>query len=166
MANPYLAEIRMFAGNFAPVGWAFCDGSLLPIAEYDALFNLLGTTFGGDGQETFGLPNLAARIPLHAGQGPGLTNRVQGEAAGQRDVTLSVQNLPVHTHPMIASTSPATLPNPQDAVIADGAPLAFLRDSPSTSLPGSAVTPVGGSQPHDNTMPTIFINYIISLYGV
>jgi microcystin-dependent protein len=167
MAISFVGEIRMFASNFEPVGWKFCNGQLLAISEAETLFNLIGTTFGGDGQETFAMPDLRGRVPMHKGQGPGLPSTwTQGQTGGTSEVTLSAQQIPVHNHAFLTSTSPATLPNPENAVIGDGAPLAFLRDSPSTDLPNNIVTPVGGSQPHDNMMPTTGINYIISLFGV
>jgi len=163
----YIGEIRLFAGNFAPAGWEFCHGQILPISENDALFSLIGTTYGGDGQENFALPNLASRVPLHVGTGPSGVTYQQGEMDGAEAVTLSVQQIPVHTHPLLASHALASSPSPQDAVLAqprsgDG----YLDDTPVTALHGNSVTPVGGSQPHDNMQPSLGLNYIISLYGI
>src|SRR5215213_2996884 len=115
MAQPFVGEIRMFAGNFAPAAWEFCVGQLLPISENETLFTLIGTTYGGDGQETFALPNLQSRIPIHAGQGPGLSQNYQlGESAGVESITLSVQQIPIHTHPLVASTNIAGGINPSE----------------------------------------------------
>src|SRR5258707_12884352 len=119
MSQPYVGEIRMFGGNFAPAGWAFCNGQLIPISENDTLFTLIGTTYGGDGQETFGLPDLQGRIPLHAGLGPGLSQTYQlGEQGGTESVTLSVNQLPSHTHTLIGSSDIATDPGPKDDMLA------------------------------------------------
>ena len=123
MAQPYIGEIRMFGGNFAPVGWQFADGRLLPIDEYDTLFNLIGTTYGGDGQQTFGLPDLQGRVPVHTGKGPGLTqNYVVGEKGGAEEVTLTGQQLPEHGHAFMASTGPGSSPNPAGNVIGPPSP--------------------------------------------
>jgi len=165
---PYIGEIRMFGGNFAPVGWQLCLGQPVPISENETLFNLIGTTYGGDGQETFNLPNLQGRIPIHHGHGPSLqSTRVIGEASGTVDVTLTQQQIPVHTHGLLASTAGGNSPNPQGNVI--GSPpavTAFLRESPSTQMAASMVLSVGGSQPHENLMPYLPVNYIISEFGV
>jgi len=167
MAQPYIGEIRMFAGNFAPVGWMFCEGQQLPISENEALFQLIGTTYGGDGQETFNLPDLRGRLPLHQGQGPGLSNYVIGEALGVESVTLTTQQIPVHNHAFTASTAGGNSNTPQNNIPA-APPVAKLyrTGAPSDPFPPNLVQPIGGSQPHDNLMPYIAINYIISLFGI
>lgn len=166
MSNPYIGEIRIFAGNFAPAGWAFCAGQSIPISENDALFNLIGTTYGGDGQETFNLPDLQGRIPIHQG---GSFNHQVGEKAGVESVTLTTQQLPVHNHRIAATIDQGTLPDPGNNVLARSAtPGVFLyaNDQPDVQLAPQSITPVGGSQPHDNVGPYLVINYIISLYGI
>lgn len=158
----------MFGGNFAPAGWAFCNGALIPISENDTLFTLIGTTYGGDGQETFALPDLQGRIPLHQGQGPGITQSyVIGEKAGVESVTLTTQQIPSHNHPFFASTGAGAQNTPVNNIPASP-PVAKLYRAgvPSDPFPQGLVQPVGGSQPHDNLMPYIVINYIISLFGV
>ncbi len=168
MAQPYVGEIRMFGGTFAPAGWAFADGRTLPISEYDLLFNLIGTTYGGDGQQSFQLPDLRGRVALHQGQGPGLTqNYVVGEVGGAEEVTVSLQQLPQHGHAFLASTGPGASPNPAGSVI--GSPPAvtlFKREVPEKNLAPTMVLPVGGSQPHENRMPYLTITYIIALQGI
>ncbi|MCC3156167.1 tail fiber protein [Hymenobacter sp. 15J16-1T3B] len=162
--TPYIGEIAIFAGNFAPAGWAFCDGSLLPISEYDTLFNLIGTTYGGDGESTFALPDLRGRAPLHAGSG-----FIIGETAGVEEVTLSVQQIPTHNHGLPASTQPGTTDSPSGAVPADGGngSAQYTQDTGSlVKQPVQTLTPVGGSQPHTNMQPYLVVNYIISLFGV
>lgn len=167
MGQPFIGEIRMFAGNFNPNGWAFCDGQLMPISENDALFTLIGTTYGGDGQETFALPNLQSRIPIHQGTGPGLTNRVLGEAAGVEQVTLTTQQIPAHNHAFLASTAPGTQNAPAGEVLASGSNVLIYKPAtPTQPMAAQSVTPVGGSQPHDNMHPFLCINYIISLFGI
>jgi microcystin-dependent protein len=167
MSNPYIGEIRMFGGSFAPAGWAFCDGQLMPIAENDALFTLIGTTYGGDGQETFGLPNLQSRVPIHQGQGSGLQNYTIGEAAGVESVTLTTQQIPVHNHSWLASTGGGTSISPQDTVSAAPPVMKLYRlGSPSDPMAANLINPVGGSQPHENVMPYLTINYILSLFGI
>ncbi len=157
----------MFAGNFAPAGWMLCQGQLLPISEFEVLFNLIGTTYGGDGQSTFGLPDLQGRVPVHQGQGSGTSNYTMGQTGGVEEVTLNTQQIPNHTHAMIASTGPGASANPQGNIL--GSPPAvklFLHEKPELALSANMVTPVGGSQPHDNRMPVLAINYIISLFGI
>jgi microcystin-dependent protein len=167
VAQPFIGEIRMFAGNFAPVGWAFCDGQLIAISENDALFTLIGTTYGGDGQETFALPNLQSRIPIHQGQGPGLTSRPLGEMAGVESVTLTTQQMTAHSHPMVASSNVGGSANPQGQVLAAGTNVQFFRAiAPNVNMAANVVTAAGGSQPHENLMPYLGINYIISLFGI
>jgi microcystin-dependent protein len=164
MAQPYIGEIRMFAGNFAPSGWMFCDGALLAIAENDVLFNLIGTTYGGDGQTTFALPDLRGRIPLHQGNGV-----ILAETGGAEEVTLTVNQIPAHTHPLLASADLASSPDPAGNVLTQsrtaGVDL-YLEDTPNTTLAANSVGPVGGSQPHTNLQPYLCINFIISLFGI
>lgn len=167
MAQPYIGEIRMFAGSFAPAGWAFCDGQLMPISENDALFVLIGTTYGGDGQETFALPNLQSRIPIHAGTGAGGITRVIGEMGGTESVTLTTQTIPVHNHPFLASTATGTQNSPAGEVLASGSSVLIYRpQAPSQPLNAQTISPTGGSQPHDNMVPFLCINFIISLFGI
>ena len=171
MAQPYIGEIRLFAGTFAPQGWARCDGQLLPISEYDALFTLFGTTYGGDGQNTFGLPDLRGRIPVHAGAGPGLSPRQLSEKAGVENVTLLPTQLPSHAHEIRASVRTGTSADPagrMPAVLADGtnaygqgAPVAF-----DAGLDAGALAAAGGSQPHTNVMPYLCVTFIVSLFGI
>ena len=168
MSDPYIGEIRMFAGNFAPLGWAFCDGQLMPISENDALFTLIGTTYGGDGQETFALPNLQSRIPIHQGQGPGLSGRILAETGGVEEVTLTTQQLPVHNHALLVSTASGTGTSPANSVLASGSNVSIYRPDviPNQPMNAQSLSPIGGSQPHDNMHPFICINYIISLFGL
>ena len=158
----------MFAGNFAPNGWMFCEGQTLPISENDALFTLIGTTYGGDGQETFNLPNLASRVPIHMGTGPDGTTYQIGEMAGTEQETLSVQQIPSHNHPFTASTAAGTVNSPaNDKVIAASPSVKiFINDSADNTLNPASITPAGGSQPHENTQPFLCINFIMSLFGV
>ena len=166
MAQPYIGEIRMFAGTFNPVGWEFCSGQLMPISENDALFTLIGTTYGGDGQETFALPNLQSRLPIHMGTGPdGVTYQI-GEAAGTESVTLSIQQIPSHTHAFLVSGESGSASNAANAMPATGITV-YRPDQPANSpLNAAAITPVGGSQPHENMQPFLCVNYIISLFGI
>jgi microcystin-dependent protein len=168
MSNPYVGEIRLFAGTFEPNGWAFCDGRMLPIAENDVLFSLIGTTYGGDGQTTFGLPDLRGRVPVHAGQGPGISQPYTlGQLDGVEQVTLTAQQMPVHSHPVLASTDSGTTTIPQGNVPAASPGLRpYLPIAPDVTLAFQTVGAAGGSQPHPNLMPTGVVNYIISLYGV
>jgi microcystin-dependent protein len=171
VGQPYIGEIRMFGGSFAPAGWAYCDGSLLPISENDALFTLLGTTYGGDGQQTFGLPNLAARIPVCAGTNPATGSNYQyGEMIGVESVTLTTQQIPVHTHTALGSVDPGTSNSPQNTVPASMAVAAgqtpYGTDPPPTALNPASIPPVGGSQPHENCQPFLVVSFIISLFGI
>jgi microcystin-dependent protein len=164
MGQPYIGEIRMFGGNFAPAGWMSCEGQLLPISENDALFNLIGTTYGGDGQTTFALPDLRGRIPVH--EGPGY---LLGQMAGVEMVTLTLAQVPPHNHPLVGSASNATTTSPTGNVPGTGADvtvLAYGTDNPPTTLATQSVSPQGGSQPHDNFQPYLCVNFIISLYGI
>lgn len=167
MSEPYVGEIRMFGGSFAPAGWAFCSGQLMPISENETLFQLIGTTYGGDGEETFALPNLQSRVPIHAGTGPDGTTYQLGEMAGTEQETLTVQQIPNHTHPMLVSGDQATSPNPSGNVLA--APLTatpFFAGNPGVALSPTSITPVGGSQPHENMQPFLCVSFIISLFGL
>lgn len=169
MGEPYIGEIRMFAGNFAPNGWMFCQGQTLPIAENDALFALIGTTYGGDGEETFNLPDLASRVPIHMGTGPDGTTYQIGEHAGKEQETLTVQQIPVHTHPLTAASVNGTAANPAGKVLAASASSLqpYVEASPnSLALNPQTISPAGGSQPHENLQPFVCINYIISLFGI
>ena len=162
MSQPYVGEIRMFGGNFAPVGWAFCSGQLLAISENDVLFQLIGTTYGGDGQSTFGLPDLQGRAPVH--QGSGL---VLGQKAGTETVALTTPQLPVHTHPMAASKDAANQITGANGVLAAPVSLAtYFASPPDAALSALAVQPTGGNQPHSNMQPYLAINFIISLFGI
>jgi microcystin-dependent protein len=170
VSSPYVGEIRMFGGNFAPQGWMFCEGQLLPITENETLFNLIGTTYGGDGQTTFALPDLRGRVPVHMGQGSGLTSRTIGESAGEERVTLTANQVPAHTHALQASSGAATTTNPSGAVWASGTGAQFsdqaLDAPPMQQSPTPAIQPTGGNQPHDNMLPYLCVSFIISLFGV
>lgn len=167
MAQPYVGEIRMFAGNFAPAGWMFCSGQLLPISENEVLFQLIGTTYGGDGQETFALPNLQSRIPIHQGTGPsGITYQL-AETAGTESETLTVQQIPVHNHAFLASMGTGTQNSPAGEVLASGSSISLFRPQvPTQPLAAQTLNATGGSQPHDNMVPFVCINFIISLFGI
>lgn len=160
----------MFGGNFAPNGWAFCDGQLLPISENDALFTLIGTTYGGDGQSTFGLPDLRGRIPIHSGQGPGLSNRTLSEQFGSEATTLSVNQIPPHNHSIPASPSVGNSTGVSNSTIAAGTiGRVFTNDIAPANLGdmnAGTIANAGGSQPHNNMMPYLCINFIISLFGI
>jgi len=167
MAQPYVGEIRMFAGTFAPVGWLDCDGQQVSIAENEALFQLIGTTYGGDGQETFNLPNLQGRIPLHFGTGPDGINYPIAQTAGTNEVTLTVQQIPQHNHALMASGNPGGSSNPGNQVLAAGQNVKlYIGDAPTVNLNSQTVAPAGGSQPHTNEMPYLVVRYIISLFGI
>jgi len=168
MSQPFIGEIRMFAGSFAPAGWAMCDGQLQPISQNDALFTLIGTTYGGDGQETFALPNLQSRVPMHQGQGPGISqNYSLAETGGVESVTLSTQQIPVHNHAMIAANDPATGITALNGVLAVPPSLnTYFAADPDASLAATSLQPVGGSQPHENLQPYLVITFILSLFGI
>jgi len=163
MAQPYVGEIRMFAGNFAPAGWMFCEGQLLPISENETLFQLIGTTYGGDGESTFALPDLRGRIPIHQGNG-----FILAETGGAEEITLTVNQIAAHSHPFLATTTPGNDPNPQNNVLAEipGGILLYISDPPSANMNPAAVSSTGGSQPHTNFQPYLCLNFIISLFGV
>ena len=167
MSQPYVGEIRIFGGNFAPAGWMFCHGQVLAISEYDTLFNLIGTTYGGDGQSTFALPDLRGRAPVHMGQGPGLGNYVQGQVGGVEKVTLTANQLPVHSHGMVYG--PGTQASPVGGHLAQTPARDFryaTAAGANTFLPTQTLDPAGGSQPHENRSPFLTVNFIISLFGV
>lgn len=166
MSEPFVGEIRMFAGNFAPRGWAFCDGQLLAVSQNDALFSLLGTIYGGDGRTTFGLPDLRGRIPIHAGSGPGLSPRRLGSKGGEEKVTLTVNQLPSHTHTMQASSQAATEALPQNRVPAQSDEPFYGVDGPFVNFATQGALTIGGSQPHTNVMPFLCIHFIIALFGI
>lgn len=162
MAQPYVGEIRIFAGNFAPAGWQFCEGQLLPISENETLFNLIGTTYGGDGQSTFGLPDLRGRLPLHQGNG-----FILAETGGAEEITLTVSQIPAHSHPLLASTNIATQTSPANNVVAQSSSAdLYIEDISNVNLSPAAITAVGGSQPHTNFQPYLCVNFIISLFGI
>lgn len=173
MTTPYLGEVRMFGGTFAPRGWALCNGALLAIAQNEALFSLLGTYYGGNGTTNFQLPDLRGRVPIHQGAGAGLTPRTVGEIGGVETVTLVASQMPQHSHSMNASTDPGSLPGPADGVPAapTGGATPFLYAVPGTSQLNAValapnVQPVGGTQPHNNIMPSLCVTFIIALEGV
>jgi microcystin-dependent protein len=162
MSSPFIGEIRMFGGNFAPVGWAFCNGQVIAISQNDALFNLIGTTYGGDGQSTFALPNLQSRVPVHVGQGFAL-----GQSGGAETVTLTTSQIPAHSHVPQANSGAGTQTSPAGNVWANSS-LGEFDDTNTvdgTMAPG-ALGPAGGSQPHDNMIPFLVVNFILSLFGI
>lgn len=164
MAQPYVGEIRMFAGNFAPAGWMFCEGQLLPISENETLFQLIGTTYGGDGESTFALPDLRGRIPIHQGNG-----FILAETGGAEEVTLTVNQIAAHTHPLLGSTATAGSPDPAGNVgarVTVAAVFPYGTDAPLQPLAPQAVSPTGGSQPHTNFQPYLCVDFIISLFGI
>lgn len=161
MSQPYVGEIRMFGGSFAPAGWAMCDGQLMPISQNDILFNLIGTTYGGDGQETFGIPDMQGRIPIHQGKG-----LIIGEKAGVETVTLTTQQLPVHNHAFLGSTTLATDANPGTLLVSQTRNYdLYTNDVGSIAMAPGVVSIVGGSQPHENMQPYLVVTFIISLFG-
>lgn len=171
MSNPFLGEIRMFGFGRTPVGWQACDGSLLSIAENEALFTLIGTTYGGDGQTTFAVPDLRGRLPIHQGQGPGLTNRIIGELSGTESVTLITSQMPAHTHTVIATSAAATATAPGPTVMPGTVSGDTMYATDITGLTGipaapQSVTNGGGSQPHENCMPTLTVQYCIAVAGI
>lgn len=171
MSNPYVGEIRLVGFNFPPAGWIPCDGRLLAISEYDVLFTLLGTTYGGDGVTTFAVPDMRGRLPIHQGQGPGLSNYVIGEMSGVESVTLTGNQIPAHTHPAYATSAAANTGTPGPTVLpgAVSGQTMYVTDTsggmPFTQAPQST-TVAGGSQPHENCMPTLTVNYCIAAFGI
>lgn len=177
MSNPFLGEIRVFAGNFNPRAWAFCRGQLLPISQNDALYALIGTTFGGDGITTFGLPDLQGRAIVGQGTGPGLSGYVVGQKSGTETVTLTTNQMPSHNHTLIAYNVDSTTQTPGPGVALSNTPnahtgtstLFYLNTnggSASPAFPADTILPAGGSQPHDNMAPSLVVNYIIALEGI
>ena len=170
MGQPFVGEIRMFGGNFNPAGWQLCNGQLLPISNYDTLFVLIGTTYGGDGQETFALPNLQGRVPVHNGTGSGLSTYTLGQSGGTESVTLTTQQIPSHDHLVAVTTTNQTL-SPANAIPAQPAStqagtVIYNASTPATNLNANSVGIGGGSQPHENMQPILCINFIISMFGV
>lgn len=164
MAQPYVGEIRMFAGNFQPAGWMFCEGQLLPISEYETLFQLIGTTYGGDGESTFALPDLRGRIPIHQGNG-----FILAETGGAEEITLTVQQIAAHNHAMLASNDTASAVNPSGNMPAAtnvAKKVYAAAGSPTAPMAPQSISPTGGSQPHTNFQPYLCVDFIISLYGI
>ena len=168
MADPFVAEIRIFPFNFAPKGWAWCNGQLLPLSQNTALFSLLGTTYGGDGKSTFALPNLQGSAAMHPGQGPGLSLHDLGETSGSDTVTLLQSEIPAHTHSLRAATDPADLQNPnQNRSLTRSQPgFAYASGSANATLAAQGIAPAGGDQPHNNMQPYLTFNFNIALQGV
>jgi microcystin-dependent protein len=167
MADPFVAEIRIFGFNFAPTGWAFCNGQILPISQNTALFSLLGTTYGGNGQSTFALPNMQDSAPMHPGQGPGLSLHDLGEQSGEPFVTLLESEMPSHSHTLRASLDDAdvAIPAPTRSLAKASANL-YLAANPNTQMALQGLGPTGGSLPHNNMMPFLVLNFCIALQGV
>ncbi|MCE7065176.1 phage tail protein [Dyadobacter sp. CY326] len=163
MAQPYIGEIRMFGGNFAPAGWLFCEGQLLAISENETLFQLIGTTYGGDGESTFSLPDMRGRLPLHQGNG-----FILAESGGSEEITLTANQIPAHPHSFFASANGANTAQPQNAVVGNSSAVQmFMGDPPSgASMNPTSIRPVGGSQPHTNFQPYLCVSFIISLFGI
>jgi microcystin-dependent protein len=166
MSEPFLGEIRMVGFNFAPVGWAMCNGQLLPIAENSALFSLIGTTYGGDGVNTFALPNLQSRFPLHMGQGQGLSPYTIGQLAGTENVTLLANQIPAHSHAPQCNSNAGDQGSPTNNFWAASAQQLYSNAAPAVMKNAGLILPAGGSQPHDNMNPLLVINFIIALSGV
>jgi microcystin-dependent protein len=161
MAQPYVGEIRMFAGNFAPAGWMFCEGQLLPISENETLFQLIGTTYGGDGENTFALPDLRGRLPVHQGN-----NFVLAETGGAEEVTLTVDQLPAHSHAWLASEAGASAVTPLNNVPAEASKRFYVVPTTVAAMAPPGLTGTGGSQPHTNFQPYLCVDFIISLFGI
>jgi microcystin-dependent protein len=166
MGQPYVGEIRIFAGNFAPAGWMLCEGQLLPISEFETLFNLIGTTYGGDGQSTFALPDLRGRVPNHQGSNQ-VATYVLGQRSGVEQVTLTTSQIPIHNHAFLASTETATGSNPQNNVNDQNVTIqVYTQGSAGDNFNPGALGPAGGSQPHSNFQPYLCVDFIISLFGI
>jgi microcystin-dependent protein len=163
MSSPFIGEIRMFGGNFAPAGWAFCNGALMPISENDALFTLIGTTYGGDGQTTFALPDLQSRVPVHVGPGFAL-----GQSGGAETVTLTLNQIPSHSHVPTCNSAPGTQVGPGNGLWASTSPSLnqYSTNAPTLNMDPAAIGQTGGSQPHDNMVPFLAVNFILSLFGI
>ena len=167
MANPFVAEIRIFGFNFAPTGWALCNGQILPISQNTALFSLLGTTYGGNGQSTFALPDMQDNAPMHPGQGPGLSLHDLGETGGEPFVTLLESEMPAHSHGLLASQSDGNDTSPANELTASGIGIsAFAVPGAVVQLSPNALPPAGGSLPHNNMMPYLTLNFCIALQGI
>jgi len=166
MATPYIGEIRMVGFNFAPAGWQLCQGQLLSISNFEALFNLIGTTYGGDGQNTFALPDLRSRIPIHQGTLAGGPTYVIGEQSGTETVTITTNQMPQHNHLLNAQSANGTQPSPSGGVWAGSDLDQFSSGSPTTTMSASLVALSGGSQPHDNMPPYLCVNFAIALFGI
>jgi Microcystin-dependent protein len=162
MAQPYVGEIRMFGGNFAPAGWMFCEGQLLPISEFETLFNLIGTTYGGDGQSTFALPDLRGRLPIHQGGG-----FILAETGGTENITLTVNQIPAHNHPFKVTPNLGGGNAPVNAVLAQSSTVkVYSTVAPSVALGASSIAATGGSQPHSNFQPYLCVSFIMSMFGI
>jgi microcystin-dependent protein len=162
MAQPYVGEIRIFAGNFAPAGWMFCEGQLLPISENETLFQLIGTTYGGDGESTFALPDLRGRLPIHQGNG-----FILAETGGAEEITLTVNQIPAHTHALLASGDVGDQINLANQLTSNSnGALIYIEDPPSVNMNPQDIGSVGGSQPHTNFQPYLCVDFIISLFGI
>ena len=164
MAQPFVGEIRMFGGNFAPVGWMLCEGQLIPVSENETLFQVIGTTYGGDGQSTFALPDLRGRLPIH--QGNGFT---VGETGGAESITLTVQQMAAHGHPFVVNSGTGTGANPGGNLLDQTTGTIFMYidgQGPDGSMAAGMISPTGGSQPHSNMQPYLCVNFIISLFGI
>jgi microcystin-dependent protein len=167
MGQPFIGEIRMFGGNYAPAGWAFCDGGQLAIAENDTLYSLIGTTYGGDGVNTFNLPDLRGRVPVHQGKNQFGTSYILGQQAGVESVTLTTQSMPQHTHALSATTNSGSQSNPGGNILANSQGLPpYIQESADGNLNANMLSPAGGSQPHENRQPYAGIAFIIALYGI
>ena len=172
MSNAFIGQVVLFAGNFAPRNWAFCNGQIMSINQNTALFSILGTTYGGNGQTTFALPDLRGRVPVSAGQGPGLSNYVLGEMIGTENVTLTINQMPTHTHFVNANAATGNAGSPSGAIWAEGAgrppPSTYTTGAPGSpvTMSSSALQPVGGNQPHPVLQPLLALNYIICLQGI
>ena len=174
MAQPYVGEVRMFGGSFAPASWAFCNGQSMSISEYSALYNLIGTTYGGNGTTTFNLPNLQGRLCVGMGQAPGLSNYTIGQTAGQETVTLTSNQMPMHSHALNATTTTANLGTPAGNLTGNATPLtptnqrmyAGAPGQTTGNLAGNPVSLAGGNQPHSNLMPSLCVSFIIALFGI
>lgn len=171
MSNPFVAEIRIFPFNFAPKGWALCNGQLIPLSQNTALFSLLGTTFGGDGKSNFGLPDLQGNAPLAPGQGPGLSLHDLGESGGEQTVTLLESEIPAHPHSLLASAHNATVnaPAPTNSLARPNPTYIYKQptgSAPLTTMSDNVVAPAGGDQPHNNMQPFLTLNFCIALQGV
>ncbi len=167
MGTPFVGEIRMFGGSFAPVGWAFCQGQLLAISENETLFNLIGTTYGGDGQSTFALPDLRGRVPVHMGTSSASGGTyVLGQTGGVENVTLTTSQIPPHSHVPQAAAAAGSQASPSNNVWAGSTNLPYSQSAPAAGMAADAIGSTGGSQPHDNMIPYLVVNFIISLFGI